>query len=104
MTTQQQQMIMYAGAVALLVVAVLAVYKMQQRRRVDHIKQKVMEYLTQRFRTQPAELNIDCSNDANWPILVRFSSPTTGHWQRMQFAYSNKNSTLSMLSDSEGAG
>ena len=64
---------------------ILLTYRMKQRNRVQGVAQRVREYLRQRYGTLPDELNVNCSDDARWPVLVSFVDPQSGHRQHLQF-------------------
>lgn len=94
---------LWAGAAALLLasVAVFALYKWWQLRRVRQVETWVKGYLTERFGEMPNRLRINCSNDRQWPVLVNFDAPRTETRYDMQFTCPGPHSTFSLLSERE---
>jgi hypothetical protein len=46
-------------------------------------------------------LNVNCSDDPLWPVLVSFDDPRTGIRHRLQFACSGQQSTFSLRAETE---
>jgi hypothetical protein len=78
-----------------------AVYKWRQRQRVRQVKKWLENYLIVRFGELPNPLNINCSDDPLWPVLVAFSSPRTGIRHKLQFSCQDPHRTCSLLSEVE---
>jgi hypothetical protein len=89
------------GMVGLAVTAVVAfaVYRHQQRKRVRWVEQWVRDYLVSRYGKLPNALNVNCSDDTLWPVLVAFDDPLTRGRCRLQFACPGANATFSLLSE-----
>jgi len=85
------------GAVA--AVGAFALYRWQQRQRVLRVGGWVRDYLSARYGELPNHLNINCSDDRLWPVLVGFDNPRTGARHRLQFACPGPNSTFALLSE-----
>ena len=79
--------------------AALAAYRWRQRRRVHRVEACVKEYLSAHYGEPLDQLNINCSDDPLWPVLVAFDSRRTGIRHSLQFAYVGRQSILSLLSD-----
>jgi hypothetical protein len=80
-----------------------AIYRWQQRRRVNRVEGWVKEYLSDRYGELPASLHIDCSDDRLWPVLVDFTGPRTGIRHRLQFTCGGAHSTFALVSETEEA-
>ena len=87
--------------VAFTAVAAFAVYRWWQRRRVLRVEQWIKEYLSVHYGALPDHVNINCSDDRLWPVLVAFESSRTGSRHSLRFACGGPESTFSLLSDSE---
>jgi len=88
-------------ALVLVALAAFAVYRWQQRKRVRWVEGRVREYLVERYGGLPNHLNINCSEDPLWPVLVSFDDPRTGTRNRLQFSCSGPASTFSLFSEKE---
>ena len=93
------------GMAALVVVAlaVFAVYRWRQRQRVRRVDGWVRDYLAGRYGKLPNGLNVNCSDDTLWPVLVAFGDPLTGARRRLRFDCAGPRSTFSLLSETEDA-
>jgi hypothetical protein len=89
------------AGVALAALGIFALYRWQQRKRVRRVKNGVKDYLVLRYGELPNDLNINCSDDALWPVLVSFDDSHTGRRHRLQFGCWGPVSTLSVLSEKE---
>lgn len=94
---------MLLGIVAILVPAVvaIAVYRWRQRQRACHIAKEVKAFLLTRYGELPTNLNINCSDDRLWPVLVTFDRPGTDIRLLLQFAFPGHMSPASLLSEAE---
>src|SRR5438270_789888 len=83
------------GMMALGAAALVAfiVYRWRRRDRIRHIKTWISDYLSSRFGAPPVRLNINCSDDPLWPVLVGFDHPTTGFRHVLRFACAGSSST-----------
>jgi|SRR5947209_9176554 len=83
------------GMAAFAVAALIAVtiYRWRQRDRARHIKTWIADYLSTRFGAPAVRLNINCSDDPLWPVLVGFDHPTTGFRHVLRFACAGSAST-----------
>jgi hypothetical protein len=91
------------GTVLLVVMclAAFAVYRWWEHKRVRLVEKWVKDYLFGRYRELPKELNINCSHDLLWPVLVAFEGPGTGIHHRLQFACSGPRATWELLSEKQ---
>ncbi len=89
------------AASALVALAAFALYRWQQRKRVRRVEGWVGGYLVARYGELPDHLNINCSDDRLWPVLVSFDSPRTETRHRLQFGCWGPPSTFSLLSEKE---
>lgn len=82
------------------IAAVLAflAYRWKQRKRVRGVAQRVREYLRQRYGTLPDEVNINCSDDPRWPVLVSYLDPQSAIRQHLQFKCGASLSTFALAS------
>jgi len=87
--------------VAFMMLAAFTVYRWCQRRRVRRVETWVREYLSARYGELPDHLNINCSDDRRWPVLVDFKGSRIGSRRNLQFACGGPESTFSLLSDRE---
>ncbi len=92
------------GVIALVFTALAAftAYRWRQRRRVFRVKEWVNGYLRTRYGELPDRLDINCSDDPLWPVLVAFDLPRTGVRHRLRFACHGP-SSLSLLAEKEDA-
>jgi hypothetical protein len=88
-------------ALALVALAAFAFYRWHQRKRVSWVQGRVREYLVARYGVLPTHLDINCSEDPLWPVLVSFDSPRAGFRHTLQFSCSGSASTFSLLSEKE---
>jgi hypothetical protein len=95
------QVLVWAAVLATAALAVIAVYRWRQRKRARQVGDRVEEYLSARYGAVPGDLNVNCSDDPLWPVLVSFHDPRTGNRHRLQFACPGPASTLSFLSEKE---
>jgi hypothetical protein len=79
-----------AGVVA--AIASFAVYRWRQRKR-DRIKTWICEFLAARCGHVPEDLNVNCSDDPFWPVIVDFVRPGSTLRHRLQFACPDSPST-----------
>lgn len=87
--------------VAVMALAALAFYKWWQRRRVLRVERWIKEYVSVQYGQLPDHLNINCSDDRLWPVLVTLENSRTGSRHSLQFACAGPESTFSLLSDRE---
>ena len=76
-------------------------YQWRQERRVTRIHAWVNDYLRSRFGEMPARLNILCSHDGLWPVLVRIDTPGTGIRHSVQFTCPGRESEWMFLSEKD---
>src|SRR4051794_1000078 len=88
------------AAFAVVVLAAFVLYRRQQRKRVRQVEGQVREYLVTRYGRLPNHLNINCSEDPQWPVLVSFHS-ATGTRHRLQFNSYGPASAFSLFSEKE---
>ncbi len=88
---------------ATLAIAVLAfaAYAWWRRQRVHRVEARVKRYLCDRYGALPDRLNINCSDDSLWPVLVTFNAPLTGSRHSLQFTGTEKHSAFVLLSERE---
>jgi hypothetical protein len=89
------------AVLALVALAAVAVYRWQQRKRVRQVERCVRDYLSARYGGLPNRLNINCSDDPLWPVLVAFDNPRNGSRHSLQFDCRGPHSTLSLLAEKE---
>ena len=90
-----------AAFLALITVTAVVIYQWQQRTRVRLVEGWVRNYLVTRFGELPNRLNINCSNDRLWPVLVAFDDRHTEVPHRLQFSSTADFSTFALVSDRE---
>jgi hypothetical protein len=95
------QVLVWAAVLAPAALAVIAAYRWRQRKRALQVGDRVREFLSARYGEVPGGLNVNCSDDPLWPVLVSFQNPHTGSRHRLQFACPGPASTLSFLSEKE---
>jgi hypothetical protein len=100
METSAQALVGMAG-LALAALAAFALYRWRQRQRVRRVETWVKDYLVARYGVLPNDLNINCSDDTLWPVLVAFDGPRAGSRHSLQFACPGRPSTFSLLSEKE---
>ena len=100
METSAQALVGMA-VLALAALATFAVYRWRQLKRVRQVETWVKDYLVVRYGELPNDLNINCSDDRLWPVLVGFDGPRTGSRHSLQFACPGQPSTFSLLSEKE---
>jgi hypothetical protein len=66
--------------------AAVAIFTWERRGRIRRIKSWVGRFLTDRYGALPGGLNINCSDDPLWPVLVAFDHPTSKMRHSLQFA------------------
>jgi hypothetical protein len=91
------------AASAVTALAAFALYRLWQRKRARRVEWWVRDYLSARYGRVPENLNVNCSDDRQWPVLVGFDSPKTGARHRLQFSCPGASSTFSLLSETEDA-
>jgi hypothetical protein len=97
--TTTTQLIGFVGGAATAVVLAFAIYRAIQRERVRRVRAWVKDYLFLNHQCDsPAELNINCSDDQLWPVIVRFIDPQSGFRYCLQFMCSGTPSTFRMIS------
>lgn len=91
------------GTTALGLIALVAflIYKWEQKKRVHRIEQWVKDYVLDRYGDLPNPLNIKCSDDMLWPVLMAFDTPRTATRHRLQFICEKAHSTFALLSEKE---
>lgn len=91
-------------SIGLLVAASLAawaVYRWRQNKRASQVNRWVNRYLLARYGELPAQLTINCSHDALWPVLVGFDAPGTGIRHRLQFTCAGPAPTWSLFAEKD---
>ena len=91
-------------AVAVLAVAALAAlayYRRRQKERARRVAEGVKDYLVARYGGLPNRLNINCSDDPLWPVLVDFDDAGTGPRHRLRFTCRGLQLTPVLLSEKE---
>jgi hypothetical protein len=81
--------------------AAFALYRWRQQKHVRQVEKWVRDYLLVRYGGLPNHLDINCSDDPLWPVLVAFDNPRTGIQHRLRFACPGPESTFSLLSEEE---
>ena len=84
-----------------LALAAFAVYRRRQHRRVERIKAWITTYLSARYGEPPVHLQINCSDDSLWPVLVAFERPKSGTRHSLRFSCSESQPTCSLVSETE---
>jgi hypothetical protein len=79
-----------------------AAYRWRQRRRALRVKEWVKGYLLTRYGEVPGHLDLNCSDDTRWPVLLGFDVPRTGVRHRLRFACHGPSSP-SLVSEKEDA-
>ena len=87
------------AAVVIAGLAVFAIYRWLQRRRVHRVEEWVKKYLSDRYGVLPASLRIDCSDDRLWPVLVAFERPPDRSRHHLQFDCHGAATSYSLLSE-----
>jgi hypothetical protein len=95
------EMLMAVAVLVVTALAAFAVYRWRQQRYVRQVKRWVEGYLSTRYGELPNHLNINCSDDRLWPVLVAFDHPRTGLRHSLQVACWGPQSTFSLLSEKE---
>lgn len=86
--------LMVAALALLAALPAFAYYKWTQRRRVRQVATSVTDYLVARYGVLPNKLDINCSNDPRWPVLVAFDTPGIGTRHSLQFTCSGPHVSL----------
>src|SRR5690349_16410579 len=86
-------------SVVLAVVAAFAAYRWKQRTRARRVEEWVKGYLVTRYGRLPDRLNIICTDDALWPVLVAFERPGARH--SLQFSCAKDESSFFLLREKE---
>lgn len=89
------------AAFGLLGGAGVVIYRWWQDRRVSRVKEWVHEYLRGRYGASPDSLNINCSYDTYWPVLVNYKDPKSGLRRYLQFSCPGAYTTFALLSEKE---
>jgi len=98
MTTTTQLIGVIAGMVAG-VLATFAIYRVTQRERVRRVHAWIKDYLFLNHQCDtPADLNINCSDDRLWPVIVRFVDSESGRRHCLQFMCSGSSDTFRLRS------
>ena len=102
----ERSVVMLIGVAVLLFasLAAVVVYRWRQRRRVRQVEGRVKDYLFGRYGGLPSRLNINCSDDELWPVLVAFDNPRTGVRHRLQFDWRGPAADLALLWEQEDKG
>jgi hypothetical protein len=90
------------AALVFTALAAFAAYRWRQRRRVLRVKEWMKGYLLTRYGEVPDRLDINCSDDPLWPVLVAFDMPRTGVRHSLRFTCQGP-SSFSLLSEKEDA-
>lgn len=93
------QVLIGMAALAGLALIAFSFYRWQQRRRVRRVEQWVKDFLAARYGEAPQPLQIHCTDDKLWPVLVSFHDPRTGIRHRLQFGCWGPVSTYSLLEE-----
>ena len=72
------------------------IYRWRQRVRVHRVKAWIGRYLSNQYGAAPDRLNINCSDDPSWPVLVAFDHPATGLRHDLRFTCAGPASTWSV--------
>ncbi len=93
------------GAACLVVAALggFATYRWRQRGRARQVKDWVNRYLKGRYGELPGNLEINCTDDALWPVLVAFERPRGGTRHSLRFRCHGHESSFALLSEKEVA-
>lgn len=95
------QLLIGVTIVFLTCLAVFPVYRWWQQKRVRRVELWVKNFLLARFGAIPNYLNINCSQDPLWPVLVYFETPSTERQHRMQFDCRRSQHTWLLVSERE---
>jgi hypothetical protein len=90
-----------AAVLVLAALAAFASYRWRQRERVRRVEEWVKEFVVARCGDLPNHLNINCSDDRLWPVLVAYDEPRSGIRRSLQFGCGGAHSTFSLLSEKE---
>jgi|SRR5579884_2160382 len=90
-----------AAVLAVTALVVFALSRRRQRLRARRVGLRVNEYLLARCGTLPTSLNINCSIDPLWPVVVAFVDPRTGARHRLRFDCCGPHAALSLVSEKE---
>lgn len=82
-------------------IAGFAVYRWSRRNRVERIKAWIREYLWTRYGELPVPLQINCTDDPLWPVLVAFNHPRSGIGLRLQFSCARAPTSYTLTSEKE---
>jgi hypothetical protein len=93
------QVLLGMAVLAMVASALFAVYRWRQRERVRQVTAWVGEFLSSRDGNRPQGLTVNCSDDANWPILVGYDDPHNGKRHTAQFACGGRRSSLALISE-----
>jgi len=77
------------------------VYRWRQHRRVGRIEAWISDYLSARYGELPNHLQIHCSDDPLWPVLVAFDRPQNGTRHSLRFSCAGSQPTYSLVSETE---
>jgi hypothetical protein len=103
MTVASSEVLIGAALLVLAALAAFAVHRRRMRARVCRVEGWVRDYLTHQYGSLPAGLNVNCTDDTHWPVLVAFDDPATGSRRRLQFSCPGPSSTFSLLPGTEDA-
>lgn len=74
-------------------------YRWYCRRRSARITIWIKKFLSNRYGELPKELQIYCTDDERWPVLVAFDNPHPGNRRRLQFICSGAQSNYRLQSE-----
>ena len=95
------QVLIGMAVLAMLASAFVAVYRWRQRQRVRQVTVWIGNYLSTRYGKPPGGLTVNCSDDANWPVLASFDDPHNGARRSAQFACPGPQSTFALVSEKQ---
>lgn len=93
--------IIAVGVLMATLFAVFVIYRWRQEARVSRINAWVHDYLQVRYGEPPIRLNIKCTYDTHWPVLVDHDTPATGTRHSLQFMCQGAQPTWFLLSETD---
>lgn len=79
----------------------IAIYRWAQRERVRRVGAWIEDYLSLNSNVVPLHLNINCSDDRSWPVLVEFDDARTGARHNLQFTCAGLPSSFRLVSETK---
>ena len=89
------------AVLAMVALVLFVVYRWRQQQRVRQVTAWVCEFLSNRYGQRPDALNVNCSDDCNWPVLVSFNDPHNGGRHTAQFACGGQQSEFALVSEKQ---